>query len=116
MLRHEAGAVGEFELGAFATQCLGDEKAAVLGVIEAGGVKLHELHIRHTTARTPGHGHAIACGGFRVAGVAIDLARPPGGEHNGRSGHGLHLTGFQVECIEAIAGLGGLACTGLAVR
>ena len=108
VLGHEAGAVGQLQGGAFTAQGLGDEEAAVLRVVEAGGVELNELHVGNATACAPGHGHAITGGSLGVAGVAIDLAHTARGQHYAGCGHGLHMTGLEVQGIEAVAGLGRL--------
>ncbi len=70
---HEALAVGQLEVGPFTAKCLGDQKALGLRVIQASGVKLVELKVRHPAAGTPGHGDAVAAGSVRVAGVQVDL-------------------------------------------
>ncbi|MOA10996.1 hypothetical protein D3C78_1309100 [compost metagenome] len=47
---HEALAVGQLEVGTLAAQGFGDQEALGLRVIQAGGVKLVELQVRHPAA------------------------------------------------------------------
>ena len=47
VLRHEALAVGQLQQPALAAHRLGDEEALGVRVVEAGGVELDELHVRH---------------------------------------------------------------------
>src|SRR5690554_880369 len=100
---HEAGAVGQLEHRPFATQCLGDQEALGLGVIQAGGMELVELQVGHPAACTPGHGDAIPRGAVRVAGVEIHLARAAGSQYGESGAEGLHMTAVAVEDVGAEA-------------
>lgn len=51
-------------------------------MIQAGRMKLDELHICYTTARAPGHGNAIAGTGIGVTGVKINFGGSPGSQHH----------------------------------
>ncbi|CAI8894767.1 hypothetical protein EMIT0194MI4_30490 [Pseudomonas sp. IT-194MI4] len=72
---HEAFAVRQLQVSAFAAQGFGDQETLGLRVIKAGRVELVELQVRHPAARTPGHGDAITAGAIRVAGIEVDLRR-----------------------------------------
>ena len=80
---HEAVAVGQQQLAAFAAHRLGDQERLGLAVVQAGGVELVELHVGDPAAGAPGHGDAVAGGAVRVAGVQVDLAGAAGGQHHG---------------------------------
>jgi hypothetical protein len=62
------------ELAALAAQGLADQERFGVGVIQAGRVELHELHVRHRCPRPVGAGHAVAGGHVRVGRVQVDLA------------------------------------------
>ena len=70
-------------------------------MVQAGGVELVELHVRHPTAGTPRHGDAVAGGAVGIAGVEIDLARAAGGERHARRLEHLHPARVAVEDIGA---------------
>ena len=60
---HEALAFGIDQIGAFAARALGDEHA---GAVDAGRVKLHELHVLERQAGAQHHGVAVAGLGMRA--------------------------------------------------
>ena len=68
------------EHAAFAAHRLADQKGLGLGMIEAGGMELDELHVGDRRAGALGHGHAVAGGDVRIGGVEIDLAAAAGGQ------------------------------------
>ena len=73
------------EDGAFAADCFGDEEGACFGaggagVVEAGGVKLHELHVGNAGSNPPSHGDAVTGGGVGVGGVEVGFAAATTGE------------------------------------
>jgi hypothetical protein len=100
---HETRAIGQRQVPALTPQRFGDEKAALLRVIQAGRVELDELHVADTATGAPGHGNAVAGGGVGVAGVAVDLAHAAGGQHHGGSGQGLHPAMVHVQGIHPVA-------------
>ena len=72
-------------------------------MIQTGRVKLVELHIRNTTAGSPGHGYTVAGSYIRVAGIKVDLAGSTGGQYHGLGCYGMNLVGFQIQDIGANA-------------
>ena len=98
---HKTLAVWQQEAPALATQGLGDEESPGLGVIEAGRMELHELHVAHPATGAPGHGDAIAGGDIGVAGVEIDLAGAARGDDHETGQQGLDLAAGIVEDIGA---------------
>ena len=107
--RHEALAVGQLEQGAFTAQCFCDQEALGLRVVQAGGVELVELQVRHPAAGAPGHGDPVAAGTVRVAGIEVDLGRPAGGQRGEAGAKGVDLAAGTVEHIGPQAALAGLA-------
>ena len=76
-------------------------------VIKAGRMKLDEFHVADTTAGTPAHGDAVACGGVGVRGVEINLAGATGGEHDVTGGNRDDLARALVEHISTEAAVAG---------
>ena len=76
---HEALTVGQAQNTALTADGLGNQKRTRVGVVQACGVELVELHVCDATACTPCHGDAVASRAVRVAGVQIDFAGTPGG-------------------------------------
>ena len=76
---HEALAVGQAQNTTFTADRFGNQKGTRVGVIQAGGVELVELHVRHATAGTPCHGDTVASRAVRIAGIQIDLTGAAGG-------------------------------------
>ncbi|RMN94112.1 hypothetical protein ALQ51_05485 [Pseudomonas cannabina] len=103
--RHEALAVGQLEIGTFAAQRFGDQKALGLRVIEAGGVELVELQIRHPAARAPGHCDAVTARAVRVAGVQIDFCSAARGQNREARTVGVDFAAAAIEHIRAQAAL-----------
>ena len=102
MLGHEAAAVGQAQHGPLAPHGLGDQEGLGLGVIEAGGVELDELHVRHPATGAIGHGDAVARGGVWVGGVQKDLAGAASGQDGMAGGDGLHPVGSDVEDVGTV--------------
>ena len=88
-VRHKAGAVRAFKVGAFAAQRFGKQEVARLRMIQRGGVKLIKFQIRHPAARPPGHRDTVSGRDVGVSGVLINLGGSAGGEH-----HRLRAAGF----------------------
>ena len=82
MAWHEALAVRSPEHAALTAHSSGDQKGLGQRMIQAGRMKLDELHICYTTARAPGHGNAIAGTGIGVTGVKINFGCSPGSQHH----------------------------------
>ena len=72
-------------------------------VVQAGGVKLDELHVGDSAAGAPGHRDTVARGRVRVAGVAIHLARSAAGEDDGGGRQRLDPAALGVERVDAEA-------------
>ena len=70
---HELLAVQAAEHRALPAQGLGDEEPLGPGVIQAGGVELDELQVRHPRPGPVGHRHAVPGGDVRVGGVQVHL-------------------------------------------
>ena len=102
---HEGLAVRQQQLRALATQCLRDQEGFRLAVVQAGRMKLHELHVRHPAAGAPRHRDAVAGGDIRVAGVQVDLARSAGGERGEARAEGTYAVALDVQQIGAETGL-----------
>jgi hypothetical protein len=98
---HEGLALAVPQDAALAAQRLGDEEALRRRVIEAGGVELEELEVRHRRAGAPGHGQPVAGRHVRVRGVEVRLARAAGGEHGDARGEGGDLPRRAVEHVGA---------------
>ncbi len=94
--RHEALAVGQQQAAALAANRLGDQKALRLGVVQAGGVELHEFHVRHPAAGAPRHGDAVAGGHVRVGGIQVHLGGAAGGQHHRTRQNHVGFAGFDV--------------------
>ena len=93
---HEPAAVGQQQPAALAAHRFGDEERPAirlpgrLGVVQAGGVELVELHVGDAAACPPCHGDAVAGGAVGIAGVHVDLAGAAGREHHERRFVQLH--------------------------
>ncbi len=94
-------AVRQQQARTLAAQGLGDQKGLGPGVVEAGGVELHELHVGDPAAGAPGHGDAVAGGHVRVAGVEVDLAGTAGGEDHAAGDQGHDLSRAPVQHVGA---------------
>ena len=101
--RHEAAAVGQFQVAAFAARRLGDQEIAHLGVIKAGRVELIEFHVRYPAPRPPRHGDAVACRAIGVGRIKIDAARPAGGQNRGRRDKAHDMPLLHIQRIDAVA-------------
>ena len=81
---------------AFAANGFGDQEAFRLGVVEAGGVELHEFHVRHPATGSPGHGNAIAGGHIRVGGIQVHLGGAAGGQYHGAGQDNVGFPGLNI--------------------
>lgn len=91
--QHEAHAVGVDQVGALASDRLGDQRLLALRVRaeeQHRGVELDELQVAHLGARAQGEGDAVAGGDGRVGGRGEHLAHAAGGEHHGGRVHRAH--------------------------
>ncbi len=104
---HEALFVAVEQVGALASQRLGDEEARRRLVVERGGVELHELEVGDLGARAPGRGQAVAGRDERVGGDAEDLAGAAGREHDRVGPEHLELARLGVEHERADAAFAG---------
>ena len=77
-------------------------------VIEASGVELDELHIRHFATGTPAHGDTIAGGDIGVGGVEIDLTRAAARQHGEVGSQRHHVAIKLIQGVQAIATAAGL--------
>jgi hypothetical protein len=101
--RHEARPVWQGQVRAFAAERLGDQEAALSGVIQAGRVELDELHVRDPTARAPGHGDPVAGRGIGIRRVAVDLPNTASREHDSGGRERLNPLVVDVEGVHAVA-------------
>lgn len=69
----------------------GDQAHGPAAHLQGRGVELHELQVAHDTARTPGHGDAVAGRRGRVGGAGVDLAHAARGQHRMAGQHVLLL-------------------------
>jgi len=74
VLWHEARAVRQHQNAALASHRFGNQKRLGMRVIQAGGMELDELHIRHAAAGAPTHRNTVAGGNIRIGGVKIRFA------------------------------------------
>ena len=80
---HEALAVAIAEIGAFAAQGLGEQKARHAGHVERGGMELDELEVGDFGAGAVGGRDAVAGGDVGIGGLEEDAAEAAGGEQDG---------------------------------
>ena len=75
----------------------------LFGIIQGGGMELHELHVLHLALGTVHHGYAVASGYLGVGGRGIYGTRTAGCHHGNLGQIGVHLVGFGVQyvCSEA---------------
>ena len=78
-----------------------------VGMVQAGGVELDELHVGDHGPGPVGHGHPVAGGDVGIAGVEVDLADPAGGQQGDAGQEGVHLAGGFIEDIGPQAGFVG---------
>src|SRR5207302_11376380 len=75
-----------------------------LRMIEAGGVKLDELHVGDRHAGAVRHGDPVAGRDVRVAGVQVYLPGATGGEQRRARLVDLHEAGIEIQGVRAPAG------------
>lgn len=85
---------------------LRDEKGGIFSdrTVEAGGVKLDELHIPDAALGPVDHGDAVASGDDRVGGLAVDLSGTTGSQDGGPGQEGLDATCLLIQCIGPVTG------------
>ena len=66
-------------------------------------MKLIKFKISYLAARSPGHGDSIATGPIGVAGIQINFAGTACGKYHGASLEQVHMVGFSVQNIGALA-------------
>ncbi len=87
---HERFAVLAPQNAALPAHGLADQKRFGLRMIQAGGMKLDELHVRHAGARPIRHRHAVAAGDVGIGRVEIHLARTARGQERDLRGKHFH--------------------------
>ena len=100
---HERFAPEVQQFAALAAYGLADEERLGLGVVQAGGVKLDELHVGDRGPGAISHGHAVTGGDVRVGGVEVNLAAAARGEDDRPRRVGLDCIGFIVQHANADA-------------
>ena len=101
LMLHEGVARLVAEQGALAPECLADQVRLGLGVVQAGGVELEELHVGERGACPVRHRHPVSRRDVGIAGVQVDLARPSGGEESGARSEALHVSILDIEHVGA---------------
>ena len=84
----------------FPTDRFGDQERFCLGVVEAGGVELHELHVGHRRPGPPCHGHTVAGRDVWIGCIEIDTTAPSRGEDRDIGADRLDGTARLVQHIE----------------
>ena len=100
---HEAFAIGQLQMCAFAAQGFGDQEALGLRVVQARGVELVELQVGDPAARAPGHRNAVAARTVGVAGIEVDLGGAARGENGEACAIGIDFTAGAVQYVGAQA-------------
>ena len=72
-------------------------------MIEARGVKLHELHVRDSAACAISHRDTVPRGDVRIGGVEVNFAATTGGEQRHGSGEGFHFCGGFIQNVNSQA-------------
>ena len=98
-----AGAIEQAR--AFAAHGFADKERLGGGMIEAGGVELHEFHVANFQPGAPRHGNAVASGDVRIAGIEIHLPGAARRQDGVRRTHGKDFIVFTVEEICTDAGI-----------
>ena len=100
---HESPAPLVDQSGSFAAHRFGDEEVFCRGMIEAGGVKLHEFQVGQFCARPIGYGKSVSRRNVWIAGIEVDLSRAPGAKQHGMRHKGVNLFSGYIEHIGAPA-------------
>ena len=101
---HEFVAVEVFQYGACAAHGFGDEEGGFLGgVVQAGGVELHEFEVAEHSASAMHHGYAVAGGDDGRGGGGVDVAHAAGGQEGHFREVGVDAVGVAVEGVDAVA-------------
>ena len=105
VLLHELLAVLQSQQASEAPHRLGDqERRALAGIVERGGVELDELHVLDHALGPVHHRHAVARGYGRVGRRVVDIAHAAG-RHDGHFGqHGVYFVFLEVQHVGSEAG------------
>ena len=98
---HETLALGIDQIAAFAARALGDEAA---GAVDAGGVKLDELHVLQRQAGAQRHRAAVAGAGMRRGAGGVGAAVAAGGENRGLGAETMQRAVVEFQRDHAAAG------------
>ena len=105
ILLHELLAVGQSQYAAISSHGFGYQVCRMLlfGIVQGGGMELHELHVLHLALGTVHHGYAVARGYFGVCCRGIHGTCAACCHHGNLGQIGVHLVGFGVQyvCTEA---------------
>src|SRR5690625_3941714 len=93
--RHETIAIRQQQSPPFASHRFADQKRFGLWVIQAGRMKLIELHVGDTAAGAPRHGDAVAGRAVWIAGEQVDLAGSSSGEYDMARGQRAYSIAFE---------------------
>ena len=88
----------------FTTNRFGNQEILGSGVVQAGGVKLHEFQISQLRPGAISHGQSIAGGHIRIAGINIDFAASTGAEQNHVGQESVRFLGVIIQHIDTPAG------------
>jgi hypothetical protein len=100
---HEFNASDAFQNATFAADGFADEKGFCSRMVEAGGMKLDELHVCDGSARAIGHGNTVAGGDIRVGGIEIDFSATARRQEGDRRRERFNFAGSIIEYINAEA-------------
>src|SRR5690606_36141183 len=80
--RHKPLAVWQAQISTFAAQSFRNQEGLGFGMVQAGRVKLIELHVGYAASGPPGHGNTVAAGAVRVTGIEVHLAGTACSKHH----------------------------------
>lgn len=86
-----------------------EERGAIAGMIEGGGMELDEFHILHSALGTIHHRNTIARGDKRIGGSGVDGTNASRCHHGDTGQEGLHSSCLLIKHICTVAGYVGSA-------
>ena len=98
---HKAVTFFVYEDRALASNRLRNQEGTRFGMIQAGGMKLDELHVGDARASSPGHRQPVSRGNGRICRVEINFTAAAGGQHNAIAAQSEDLAACLVEHVNA---------------